>query len=90
MLPRQRMMNTYVADVIGPDASLYLGAAAVREIIPVVALMDNISVGAGAVSYAERFTITVVGDSGVCPEVDVVAHGMQESLRSLDASLHCG
>lgn len=88
LLSRQRMMNTYVADVPGPPVPLYLFGAAVREIVPVVALMGNIAVGAGAFSYAGQFTITVVGDGAVCPEVDVVARGMEQTLRSLEASRH--
>ncbi|MGW3481321.1 wax ester/triacylglycerol synthase domain-containing protein [Rhodococcus indonesiensis] len=83
MLARQRMTNTYVADVVGPPTPLYLAGARVREIVPVVALMGNIGVGACAFSYAERFVITVVGDGVVCPEVDVVARGMEEELRAL-------
>lgn len=88
MLARQRVMNTYVADVPGPPDRLYLCGAAVREIIPVVALMGNIGVGVGAFSYAGQFTITVVGDTAVCPDVDVVAQGMEETLGWLEASLH--
>ncbi|MFC9555260.1 wax ester/triacylglycerol synthase family O-acyltransferase [Rhodococcus sp. NPDC056960] len=85
LVSRQRMMNTYVADVPGPPVPLYLLGAIVREIVPVVALMGNIAVGAGAFSYAGQFTITVVGDTAVCPEVDVVARGMEETLQTLEA-----
>lgn len=61
----------------GPARGSLLGQMIVR--LPV----GNTSLGAGAFSYAGRFTITVVGDSVVCPEVDVVARGMEKALRVL-------
>lgn len=61
----------------GPARGSLLGQMIVR--LPV----GNTSLGAGAFSYAGRFTITVVGDSVVCPEVDVVARGMEEAPRVL-------
>lgn len=88
MLPRQRMMNTYVADVPGPPAPLFFLGAEVCKMIPVVALMGNIAVGVGALSYAGQVTITVVGDSAVCPEVDVIAHGVARTLQALEATLY--
>ena len=56
--------------------------------IPVVALMGNIGVGVGALSHAGQVTITVVGDSAVCPEVEVIAHGVVRTLQALEASLY--
>jgi diacylglycerol O-acyltransferase / wax synthase len=83
ILAAQRMMNTYVANVPGPPQPLYFAGAAVRELLPIVALMGNIALGVGALSYAGQVTITVVGDRDSCSDVDIVARGVNDTLDSL-------
>lgn len=83
ILARQRMFNIYVTDVPGPQDSVYFAGAKVGEIVPMLALMGNIAVGVGAFSYAGQFTISVVGDTTGCPEVDIIARGIDDTLQSL-------
>jgi WS/DGAT/MGAT family acyltransferase len=80
---RQRVMNTYAANVPGPPVPLYLAGARVLEVFPVVPLMANVSVGVGALSYAGQFNITAVADRELCPDLEVFAKGVRRSLDVL-------
>ncbi|HEY3262979.1 MAG TPA: hypothetical protein VGJ95_22365 [Pseudonocardiaceae bacterium] len=48
------------------------------------------SLGVGALSYAELFTITAVADADACPDLDVFAAGAHHELRALAASTPVG
>jgi diacylglycerol O-acyltransferase / wax synthase len=84
-MPYQRVMNAYVADVPGPPVLLFFAGAAIRELFPLVPIIANISIGVGALSYADQFNITVVADRDVCTDVDVFVDGV---TRSVDVLAH--
>lgn len=86
LAPRQRLMNTYIANVPGPPVPLYFAGMPVLEVFPVVPLMGNVSVGVGALSYAGQFNLTAVVDRELCPDVAVFAEGMRRSLDRLGAA----
>jgi hypothetical protein len=77
------MANISVTDVPGPPEQVSFIGASVREIVPMLALMGNLAVGIGAFSYAGQFTVSVVADSVVCPEVEIIAAGIEDTLQSL-------
>lgn len=83
MLARQQVYHVYLADLPGPRQPFSLLGARMLEMFPVVALMGNLTIGVGALSYAGQVNIAVVGDRGACPDVDVFAGGLRESLGSL-------
>ena len=83
MLARQQVYHVYLADVPGPRQPFSFLGARMLEMFPVVALMGNLTLGVGALSYAGQLNISVVGDRGACPDVDVFAAGVRETLRSL-------
>lgn len=83
MLARQQVYHVYLADIPGPRQSFSFLGARMREMFPVVALMGNLTLGVGALSYAGQLNISVVGDRGACPDVDVFADGLRETLRRL-------
>ena len=83
MLARQQVYHVYLADMPGPRQSFSFLGARMREMFPVVALMGNLTLGVGALSYAGQLNISVVGDRGACPDVDVFADGLRETLRTL-------
>jgi WS/DGAT/MGAT family acyltransferase len=87
LMPRQRFMNAYVANVPGPPIPLYFGGASLLEIFPIVPITANISIGVGALSYAHQFNITVVADRDLCPDLDVFVAGLQRSLEALEHSV---
>ena len=56
------------------------------EVFPVVPLIGNVSLGVGALSYADQFNITTVADLDECPDVEVFVQGMRDALGSLVGS----
>jgi hypothetical protein len=88
LMPRQRFMNAYVTNVPGPPIPLYLAGAALLEIFPIVPLTANISIGVGALSYAQQFNLAVVADRNLCPDLEVFADAVRRpSGRSKAESL---
>jgi diacylglycerol O-acyltransferase / wax synthase len=83
LMPHQRFMNAYVANVPGPPVPLYFAGAPIHELFPLVPITANISIGVGALSYAEQFNITVVADRDLCTDVDVFVDGVGRSLHAL-------
>jgi diacylglycerol O-acyltransferase / wax synthase len=84
LMPRQRFMNTYVANVPGPPLPLYFAGAPVIELFPVVPITANVSIGVGAMSYADQFNMTVVVDRQLCPDIATFVDGMRSSLDALN------
>jgi WS/DGAT C-terminal domain len=44
-----------------------MAGAPMLELFPVVSITANISIGVGALSYADQFSITVAADRQLCP-----------------------
>jgi diacylglycerol O-acyltransferase len=84
---RQRVMNTYAANVPGPPVPLYFAGARLLEVFPIVPIMANVSIGLGALSYAGQFNITTVADRESCPDLGSFAEGVRRSLDALTASV---
>jgi WS/DGAT/MGAT family acyltransferase len=87
LMPRQRFMNAYIANVPGPSQPLYFAGARVLELFPLVPITANISIGVGALSYAGQLNITVVADRRLCPDLAVFVDGLEHALESLGHSL---
>ncbi len=86
LMAHQRWANAYVANVPGPAVPLYFAGAPVVEVFPVVPLIGNITLGVGALSYADQFNITTVADLDECPDVEVFVQGIRDALGSLAGS----
>jgi diacylglycerol O-acyltransferase / wax synthase len=84
LMPRQRFMNAYVANVPGPPIPLYIAGAPLLEIFPIVPLTANISIGVGALSYARQFNLAVVADRDLCPDLEVFVDAARRSLDTLE------
>ena len=76
-------VNVTTADVPGPRAPLYLAGARLLEVFPVLPLISTVSLGIGALSYAEQFNIMAVADQDACPDLDVFAASARDELRAL-------
>jgi WS/DGAT/MGAT family acyltransferase len=79
-------VNVTVADLPGPANPVYLAGASVLEVLPVLALMGNVTLGVGGISYAGQFTITATADSDTYPDLDVFVAGVQEDLDAMAAA----
>lgn len=87
LMPRQRFMNAYVANVPGPPIPLYFAGARLLEFFPIVPITANVSIGVGALSYAGQFNLTVVADRDLCPDIDVFVDGVRRSIEALERSV---
>jgi len=87
LAPHQHIMNTYAANVPGPPLPLYFLGAPVLEVFPIVPILGNVSIGVGAISYANQFNITAVADREGCPDLDIFIAGARRSLDALADSV---
>jgi WS/DGAT/MGAT family acyltransferase len=79
----QRFINTYVTDLVGPTAPVRLGGVEIVEAVPLAPLSAGVGLGAAALSYAGRLSITILADPEACPASDLVAAGADRFLREL-------
>lgn len=79
---RQRA-NVTSASVPGPTRARYLAGARMLEVVPLVALIGNVPLGVGAVSYAGTWEIGITADAEAFPDIEVLAAGMREELEAL-------
>jgi hypothetical protein len=78
-----RPVSVTTADVPGPPLPVYLAGARMLEVFPVIPLISRVSLGVGALSYAEQFTIMAVADRDACPDLDDFAAGVRDELQEL-------
>ena len=77
---RQRLINTFLSNLRGPEQRLSFLGAPVVEVIPVGAISGNVTVAFAALSYAGRLTVTVIADPDRCPDLQDVAQALQREL----------
>jgi hypothetical protein len=76
-------VNVTTADLPGPPQRVYLAGAPVLEVFPVLPLIGNVSLGIGALSYADQFDLTVVADRDSYPDLDVFTSSARSELQAL-------
>lgn len=82
---RQRRMNVFATNLRGPSEPLTFLGAPVTDLIPVNAVVGNVAVAFGALSYAGNLTVTVVADPDICPAEDHLATELQRQLDTYAA-----
>ena len=80
---RQRMVNTFVTNLRGPDEHLAFLGAPVTGVIPLSGISGNVTVAFAALSYAGTLTVTVIADPERCPDVPVLCSALQRELDVL-------
>lgn len=83
LVHHQPFVNLVVTNVPGPDVPLYLLGGRMLEVIPLVPLGGNLSVGVAAISYNGFFTIGVLVDPDACPDADVLIAGIERCFAQL-------
>jgi diacylglycerol O-acyltransferase len=86
LLAHQRFMNLPVSNVPGPPVPLYLAGAPLLEVFPVVPILANFTLAVVVLSYAGQLNFTAVADRDACADVEVFAHGVQDTLEELARS----
>jgi diacylglycerol O-acyltransferase / wax synthase len=76
-------VNLASADVPGPPQPLYLAAARLLEVFPMLPLMAKTTLGVSALSYAGQFNIMTVADHDTCPSLGAFTAAAQHELHAL-------
>jgi diacylglycerol O-acyltransferase len=82
----QRIANTSITDLHGPEVPLSFLGAPVTELIPVTSAAGNMTVVFVALSYAGTLTVTAVADRDACPDVRELGAALQAELDALSVS----
>jgi WS/DGAT/MGAT family acyltransferase len=83
LVHHQPFVNVVVTNVPGPQMPLYAGGARMLETFPVVPLAANLDVSIGILSYDGQLTVGLFADAAVCPDVHVLAEGIEKSFVDL-------
>jgi hypothetical protein len=78
-----RLFNVTITNVPGPQIPLYAHGAQLREVYPIVPLAAAHSIGIAIFSYNGTVTFGVITDSESTPDIDVLAHGIEEGIEEL-------
>ena len=84
-IDHQRLVNTFITNVRGPDHVLTLGGRRIGEIIPVAITPGNVAVTFDILSYAGSVCITIVSDPDLVGDGSVLAGLLSEELHDLVA-----
>lgn len=79
----QRIANTSVTDLHGPEVPLCFLGSPVTEVIPVTSTTGNMTAVFVALSYAGTLTVTAVADRDACPDVRILGEALQAELDAL-------
>ncbi len=81
----QRSVVTVTTNVPGPQVPLYGLGRRVVEILPYVPIATTVRFGLAIFTYCGQVTIGITGDRASTPDIDVLAHGIEDSLSELIA-----
>lgn len=87
---RQRLVNTFVSNLHGPEHRLSFLGARVVDVIPVSGISGNITVAFVALSYAGTLNITAVADPDRCPDLKDLADELRRELQVLTSTVSPG
>jgi WS/DGAT/MGAT family acyltransferase len=79
----QHSVNTVTTNVPGPQHPLYAAGRRMLECFPYVPLGGHVRIGVATFSYDGGLTFGVTGDYDQAPDIDVLCHGIEQSLREL-------
>jgi len=80
---RSRPFNLVVTNVPGPQIDLHLLDAPLREIYPMVNLLENQGLGVALFSYAGTLHWGVLADWDLVPDLDVFVAALRKSFEEL-------
>ncbi len=83
MVHHQPFVNVVVTNVPGPASNLYVLGGQLTDLVPMVPLAGNLTIGFAVLSYAGQLTIGVFADAEACPDADVMTTKMVAELHHL-------
>jgi WS/DGAT/MGAT family acyltransferase len=84
IVDRQPFVNLVVTNVRGREQPLSLLGSRITEIVPVVPLGGRLSLGVAALSFDRRLVVGLHADADACPDVDLVARGIERAWAKLE------
>jgi uncharacterized protein DUF1298 len=83
LVHHQPFVNLVVSNVRGPEHPLELLGAQVTQIVPIVPLAGNLSLGVTIFSYSGQLAIGIHADAEGLDDLDVFVSGMERALEHL-------
>jgi diacylglycerol O-acyltransferase / wax synthase len=83
VMAHQRLLNLFTSNVPGPAVPLCVAGAKLLELFQVGVAQGNVTVSVRVLSYAGQLDFDVVGDADACPDLAVLAAGLQGALKEL-------
>jgi hypothetical protein len=80
---RQPFFNLVCTNVPGPQFPLYLMGARLLEAFPIVPLTRNLNAVVGILSYDGTLHFGLFADRDACPDVEVLAAGIDDAFSEL-------
>lgn len=81
LVERQRLVNTFLTNLVGPAEPLRLAGARVEGVVPLTITAGNVGAAFAALSYAGRLTVVAITDPDVVPELDVLLDALGDELE---------
>ena len=78
----QRLVTTFVTNLVGPAGPLTLDGAALDAVLPIPETTGNIPVTFAALSYAGTLWLTVLSDPALTPDVAVLTAALRRELAA--------
>jgi diacylglycerol O-acyltransferase len=82
----QREIVTVTTNVPGPRQPLYGLGCRLLEIIPYVPIANTVRTGVAIFTYCDNVTFGITGDLTANPDLDVLAHGIEDGVAELLAA----
>jgi len=79
----QHGVVTVTTNVPGPRQPLYAMGRKLVEIIPYVPIATTLRTGISILSYCDTLTFGITGDYGSMPDIEVLAHGIEDGVAEL-------
>ena len=84
----QRDIVTVTTNVPGPQQPLYGMGRRIVEIIPYVPIATTLRTGVSIFTYCGQMTFGLTGDFAASPDLDVLAHGIEDGISELLKASH--
>jgi diacylglycerol O-acyltransferase len=80
---RSRLINLVVSNVPGPQVPLYVAGARLLAYYPTMPLAETTGLSVAVTSLAGTMAFGVTADWDTLPDIDLLAHGLEDSLAEL-------
>lgn len=81
-IDHQRLVNSFVTNLRGPEQQLHFCGASITEVLPIVGISGNVTVSFAVFSYAGRLTVTIIADPDAVDDLDLLREVLQDELES--------